>query len=280
MREFDGGEIPLQLEWGKLSGREVKVALIDSGINAHHSHVGWVAGGITVRLDPEGRPVFEEGYQDRLGHGTAAAGIIRLRAPEAQLYAVKIFETRLTARIEAAIAALEWSLDQGIKVVNLSLGTGNQAHKPLLQGVCQKAADQGMIIVASGEEGRLHYPAALPMVIGVAMDPDCPPGHFSYREGDHIEFRACGWPRQLPGIPQARNLRGPSFGSAHIAALCALIAQEDPGADVFKVRQVLKGRAFPPSLGGIEADEVHQPSKQRCTDSGERRSWPLSGGLR
>lgn len=268
MREFDGGEIPPQPGWGKLTGRGVKVALIDSGINAHHSHVGWVAGGVTVRLDPEGYPTFEEGYRDRLGHGTAAAGIIRLRAPEAELYAVKIFEARLTARIEAVVAALQWSLDQGMKVINLSLGTGNQAHRPLLEEVCQKAADQGLIIVASGEAGRLHWPAALPMVIGVAMDPDCPPGHFSFQEGDPIEFRACGWPRQLPGIPQARNLRGPSFASAHLAALCALVAEEDPGADVFQVRQILKGRALPPPLRGLEAEEVHQPWEEQCRDSG------------
>ncbi len=240
MREFDGGEI--QPEWGR-TGRGVKVALIDSGINAHHSHVGWVAGGVTVRLDPEGRPAFEDGYPDRLGHGTAAAGIIRLRAPEAQLYAVKIFEARLTARIEAVVAALEWSIDHGMKVVNLSLGTENQAHKPLVEEVCQKAADRRMIIVASGEEGRLHYPAALSMVIGVAMDPNCRPGGFSHKEGHPLEFRACGWPRRLPGVPQARNFRGPSFASAHIAGLCALAAEEDPGADVHEIRRVLSGRS-------------------------------------
>lgn len=233
----------MQFEWGR-TGRGVKVALIDSGINAHHSHVGWVAGGVTVRLDPEGRPTFEEGYRDRLGHGTAAAGIIRLRAPEAQLYAVKIFEARLTARIEAVVAALQWGVDLRMKVVNLSLGTGNKAHRPPLEEVCQKAADQGLIIVASAEEGRLDYPAALPMVIGVAMDGDCLPGHFSYREGDPIEFRACGWPRKLPGIPQARNFRGPSFASAHIAAHCALVAEEDPEADVHEIRRILRERCF------------------------------------
>lgn len=240
MREFDGGEIPLRLEGGR-TGRGVKVALIDSGINAHHSHVGWVAGGVTVRLDAERGPAFEEGYRDWLGHGTAAAGIIRLRAPGVQLYAVKVFEVRLTARIETVVAALEWSIEQGMKVVNLSLGTENQAYRQLLEAVCQKAADRRMIIVASGEEGRLHYPAALSMVIGVAMDPNCPPGRVSHKEGDPVEFRACGWPRRLPGVPQVRNFRGPSFASAHIAGLCALVAEGDPEADVHEVRRVLSG---------------------------------------
>lgn len=246
MKVFDGEAIPSELAWGRLTGRGVKVALVDSGINAHHSHVGWVAGGVTVHLDHEGRPTFADGYQDRLGHGTAAAGIIRLRAPEAHLYAVKIFEARLTAKIETVVAALEWAIDEGTKVVNLSLGTDNAVHRPLLEQVCQKAADQGIIIVASGEEARLHYPAALSMVIGVAMDPDYPPGHFSYKEGDPVEFRACGWPRRLPGIPQVRNLRGPSFASAHIAALCALVAEENPEADVYKIRGMLRERSFPP----------------------------------
>lgn len=237
MKEFDGGEIP-QIEWG-CTGRGVKVALVDSGINAHHSHVGRVAGGVTIRLDHDGHPAFEDGYRDRLGHGTAAAGIIRLRAPEAELYAVKVFETRLAAGVEAVVAALEWSIDHGMKVVNLSLGTENPAHRPILERVCRKAADRGTIVVASGEDGRLHYPAALPGVIGVAMDPECPPGFFSYREGDPVDFRACGWPRRLPGVPQSRNLRGASFASAHIAGLCALVAEEDPEADVDRVRQIL-----------------------------------------
>lgn len=243
MRKFHGSEIAPQTGWGTLTGRGVKVALVDSGINAHHSHVGWVAGGITVRLETGGHPILEGGHQDRIGHGTAAAGIIRLRAPEAWLYAVKIFETRLAARIEALVAALWWTIDNGMKVVNLSLGTENKAHVPLLEETCHKAAQKGVIIVASGEEGRLCYPAVLPTVIGVAMDPDCPPGRFSFREGDPIEIRACGWPRKLPGIAQERNLRGPSFASVHMAALCALVAEEDPQADVYQVRQVLKEQA-------------------------------------
>lgn len=237
MRVFDGGESP-QLDWGR-TGRGVKVALVDSGINAHHSHVKRVAGGITLRLDPGGSPALEDGYQDRLGHGTAAAAIVRLRAADAELYAVRVFEARPAARVEAVVAALEWSIDHGMKVVNLSLGTEKPAHRPILERICRKAADRGTIVVASGEAGRLHYPAALPAVIGVAMDPECPPGLFSYREGEPVEFRACGWPRSLPGVPQSRNLRGASFASAHIAGLCALVAEEDPEADVERVRRIL-----------------------------------------
>ena len=244
LKVFDGGAIPLQPAWRGLTGRGVKVALVDSGINASHSHVGWVAGGVTIRLNDTGYPAFEPGYQDRLGHGTALAGIIRLRAPAAHLYAVKIFENRLVARIETVIAALQWAIAAGMKVVNLSLGTEDDTDRPLLEAVCRRGAERGLIIVASGEAGRCHYPAALPMVIGVAMDPDSSPGTFSYQVDDPIEFRACGWPRKLPGLPQSRNLRGSSFAAAHIAALCTLAVEEEPQADVYRIRQILfqKGR--------------------------------------
>ena len=73
---------------------------MDSGISPGHPHVGSLAGGVSFA--GEGEPV------DRLGHGTAVAGAIRQWAPEADLYAVKVFDRRLSATIETLLQALEW----------------------------------------------------------------------------------------------------------------------------------------------------------------------------
>ncbi len=71
----------------ELTGRGVRIAVIDSGVHAAHPHVGGVAGGVAIR--PDGST--EAGFVDRLGHGTAVAAAIREKAPDAELFAIKVF---------------------------------------------------------------------------------------------------------------------------------------------------------------------------------------------
>ena len=106
----------------------MKIAIIDSGIHAGHPHVGAVSGSIHFTADGVGSdPV------DRLGHGTAVAGVIREKVPAAHLFAVKVFDRRLSAQIGAILRALEWCRDQRMDLINLSLGTANPDHRTPLQ---------------------------------------------------------------------------------------------------------------------------------------------------
>jgi subtilisin family serine protease len=151
-----------------LTGRGVRVAIIDSGVNPNHPHVGGVAGG--ARIDAAGE---SSNYLDYLGHGTATAGAIREKAPEALLYAVKVFDQRLTTGIEIIIRALEWAVANEMHVVNLSLGTANPAHRERLEPVVARAVERGVILVAAREmSGSASLPGCLPRVIGVGVDWD------------------------------------------------------------------------------------------------------------
>src|SRR5580698_4505700 len=105
-------------------GGRMKIAIIDSGVHYGHPHVGEIAGAVEITLAGEGPDAI-----DRLGHGTAVAGAIREKAPDAELYAVKVFDRRLTANIAVFLRALEWCRQHGMDVVNLSLGTQNQGHR-------------------------------------------------------------------------------------------------------------------------------------------------------
>src|SRR5579864_2730134 len=87
----------------KTTGRNIDVAVVDSGINAHHSHVGHVVSGIALQYDGGEGIVWGHDFRDFLGHGTAVAAVIRAKAPEAKLHAVKVFGTRL--RTHAAVLA-------------------------------------------------------------------------------------------------------------------------------------------------------------------------------
>ena len=124
----------------------VRVAVIDSGAHASHPHVNGVAGG--VGIDSEGH---EHGdYVDRLGHGTAVAAVIREKAPDAELLAVKVFDRELAATGVALVSACEWALREGAHLVNLSLGTLNEDHGPALADVVKKLRAAGAIVIAAG----------------------------------------------------------------------------------------------------------------------------------
>jgi subtilisin family serine protease len=124
------------------TGRGVRIAVVDSGVHAAHPHVGSVAGG--VGIDDDGREYDD--YVDRLGHGTAVAAAIREKAPDAEIYAVKVFDRSLSTRISALVAAIDWSAANGMHLVNLSLGTARMEHERVLTEAIARAAALGLAV--------------------------------------------------------------------------------------------------------------------------------------
>lgn len=222
------------------SGEGIRIALIDSGINAGHSHVGPIAGGVAFAAGPTGEVLQTSDYRDFLGHGTALAGILKFKAPEATLFAVKIFTDRLVTSIEILEAALRWAIERKMHVVNLSLGTANREHRARMAGIAAMAKRAGTLIAASSPPERADMlPAALEGVFGVAAGDDCSWSEYRYISDDTIHFRAHPSPRPLPGLDQSRNYRGHSFASAHLSALLALLIQDRPGLGFAGARERL-----------------------------------------
>jgi hypothetical protein len=188
----------------------MRIAIIDSGIHPGHPHVGEIAGAVEITPAGEGPPGEGDAAIDRLGHGTAVAGAIREKAPDAELYAVKVFDRRLTANIGVIVRALAWCREHRMDLVNLSLGTQNPAHRERFLRVL--GDDLLVVSVANVLPGRL------PEVIGVLPDPDCPRDAFRYHAG---VFHAAPYPRPIPGVPVARNLHGTSFAVANMTGLVA-----------------------------------------------------------
>jgi hypothetical protein len=194
----------------------MKIGIIDSGIHPGHPHVGEVAGAVEITQAGEGLDAV-----DRLGHGTAVAGAIREKAPEAELYAVKVFDRRLAANIGVILRALAWCREHGMDVVNLSLGTENPAHRDSFLSVL---GDDLLVVSAA------HVlPGSLPGVIGVALDPACPREAFYYRAG---VFYASPYPRPIPGVPVARNLQGSSFAVANMTGFVARVLPNTTRASI------------------------------------------------
>ena len=92
MQSATAGQMPINFSaW---TGRGVKVAVIDSGIDPKHPRIGRVQGGVEFAVNNRGKVIRGVGMAliDRTGHGTACAGIIRRIAPAAELYSVRAFD--------------------------------------------------------------------------------------------------------------------------------------------------------------------------------------------
>lgn len=202
----------------------MKIAIIDSGIHPDHPHVGNVAGGICFAQRGE-----LADYLDRLGHGTAVAGAIREKAPDAELYAVKVFDRALSTNIDAIVRAIEWSIAQHVDIINLSLGTANPAHRARFEAAL---AGDTVVVSAFEHNGAPLLPGSMPGVIGVMLDWDCPRDAFcvEMRQNRPV-FRCSGFPRSIPGVPQEKNLNGISFAVANMTGFVAqaLAAGGSPG---------------------------------------------------
>jgi subtilisin family serine protease len=210
------------------SSRPVRVAVIDSGVHASHPHVGGVAGGIGI--DSDGATYDD--YVDRLGHGTAVVAAIREKAPDAEIFAIKVFDRDLSATGAALVAACEYARSLQARIVNLSLGTQNADHQAALVDVVGRLRGDGSVVIAAGEQDGVRWlPGSLAGVWAVTLDWSVP------RETVRIDrltengaaFRASGYPRPIPGVPPERNLKGVSFAVANVTGVVAQLIAKDPG---------------------------------------------------
>jgi hypothetical protein len=200
----------------------VRVGIVDSGINPDHPHVGRVMGG--VFFDAEGE---SPDFIDRIGHGTAVAGVIREKAPAAELFAVRIFDRRLTTNINTVMRGLDWCLEHGIQIVNLSIGTANEQHRPRFEDFLRRAHSQGVFVVSAAN----MLPGMLEGAIGVDVDAECDRETCRFQNGI---FLASPYPRPIPGVPQEFNLHGISFAIANCTGLLVRVMESHPPIDVYR----------------------------------------------
>ena len=219
----------------------IRIAVIDSGVHAAHPHVQGIAGG--VGFDASG--VEQADYVDRLGHGTAVAAAIRELAPAAELLAIKVFDRTLTASVRALVAGIDWATAQGAAFVNLSLGTSDAGHAAALGAAVERASTRGTVVVAAGDHDGVRWlPGTLTPVIRVELDWGCPRGTFTCATADGGPvFRTCGYPRPIPGVEPARNLKGLSFAVASMTGIAARVMNETGATDFDKLvaRLIEKG---------------------------------------
>jgi subtilisin family serine protease len=280
--KLDNGEVPWGVArvnapsaWGSNQGANVKVAVIDTGIDPEQPDLkSKVAGGYNA-LDKNAS------WADDHFHGTHVAGTIAAAmddkgvvgvAPKATLYAVKVLSKEGSGSMFSIMDGIMWTARNGIQVANMSLGAPQEI--PLLQYAIQMATKAGVVIVAAaGNDGKaVNWPAAYPETIAVAAL--CPTGvtntklcpntnegisTFSSR-GPQIAFIAPGVliPSTVPLAHDASGVKaysGTSMACPHVAGLAALAVAKNGGKRMktADVRAILAGAAT--KLPGLTAEE-------------------------
>ena len=172
------------------TGAGIKVAVIDSGIDYNHPDLGGcfgpecrVAYGWDFVGDsftgPED-PIPDDDPMDYRGHGTHVAGIIGANggvigvAPEVTFGAYKVFGATGYTTADIILAAMEMALEDGMDVVNMSLGAAFHWPQYPTSVASDRLVNMGVVVVASiGNSGAAGlYSGGAPgvgeKVIGVA----------------------------------------------------------------------------------------------------------------
>lgn len=230
--------------WEGSTGSGVRVAVIDSGIDASHPAVGRVAGWVSVELDPSGVDAIrlvEGPHEDLFGHGTACAGIIRRVAPEADLYSVRVLGQRLSGKGLIFAAGFRWAIEQGITVVNLSLGTTKRELYNVFHTLADEAFFRGMMVVCAANNLPVPtYPAEYASVFSVAAHGATDPFSFDYNPEPPMEFGAPGIDVEVAWLGGSTiRATGNSFAAPHLTGLIARILSKHPGLTPFQMKSVL-----------------------------------------
>ena len=110
--------------WNGRTGRGVRVAVVDSGIDTEHPDLKGKVKESVEAVAEDGRIDFRPSTSgDQAGHGTACAGIIASVAPDVELYSVKVLGPKASGSGDMFLVGLDYAIKQKFHVINLSLGT-------------------------------------------------------------------------------------------------------------------------------------------------------------
>ncbi len=251
--------------WDATTGSAgVTVAVIDTGFTLNHEDLAgrWAPGGKDfIHNDNDPSAGTDNPSGKGVSHGTMVAGLlgaatnngvgiagVNWQSPLLPLQALNDDGAGYTSALTAAI---DYAVSQGVKVINMSLGTTQSDF--ILQAMITKAINAGVVVVAAAGNcgdpatyqangcssvGQMIYPASYPAVVAVgATDSSDNRASFS-SYGPNLDIMAPGagairTPIYPSGYSSSAN--GTSFAASIVSGIISLIRSQFPSASVSEV---------------------------------------------
>ena len=270
-RGTNDADIDAPEAWTVTRGAGVTVAVVDSGADPGHPDLSarllpgldWVDGD-TDPDDLEGHGTHVAGTVAAADDGTGVVGV----APQAAVLPLRVLDADGNGWSSDVAAAFDYAGDQGVRVVNASLG----ADQPTMaeQLAIQDHPNTLYVVAAGNDEADLettpHYPCSYPeanMLCVGASDQDDELAGFSNYGATSVDLFAPGvdivsdFPRGrstvLDGWYETGDgseiMNGTSMAAPHVSGAAALVAAEHPGYTAADIKSALMNSADP--AGGL-----------------------------
>lgn len=253
------------LAWNNSTGKNVKIAVLDTGISNSHPDLT-VSGGVNLVGTSSSKK-----WDDDNGHGTHVAGIIAARnntigvigvAADAELYAVKVLNNYGGGSISDVIEGIDWAVQNNMDIISMSLGTDtySQAFADASAGAYNSSI---LLVAAAGNSGDgntstndVQYPARFDSVIAAsAVDYNNVAPIWS-ADGSEVELAAPGvgiYSTWLDGSYATTS--GTSMAAPFVSGVAALLMQNNVGSSPYEVRAMLANNSI--DLGAQGKDSVY-----------------------
>ncbi|QNP68997.1 S8 family serine peptidase [Streptomyces roseirectus] len=290
------------------TGKGVTVAVLDSGVDETHPDLKGVE---VTQKNFSGAP----DVKDRYGHGTHVASILagsgarsggRYKgvAPGVRLLDGKVLADDGFGDTSGIVAGMQWAVDQGARVVNMSLGSLDSPGTDPMEAAVARLSGKALFVVSAGNDGAkpgtIGTPGSAPAALTVG----------SVDKQDRIADDSSRGPN-LDGTPKP-DITGPgvditaaqttqgsepagdgyavhsgtSMAAPHVAGAAALLLQRRPELSGARLKSLLTGSAEPnPRLSAHEqgagrVDVARAAGAQVVAEPGSlgfgMQAWPHS----
>lgn len=174
----------------RLTGKGIKVGVIDTGIDYRHPDLRRSYKGGHDFVDEDEDPMESESTNGPLTlHGTHVAGIIAANgringvAPEAEVIAYRALGPGGSGTTEQVLAAIEKAIEDKVDILNLSLGNSINGPDLPISLALNKAAEKGIVpVTSSGNAGPNMWTVGSPGTAAkaISVGASTPPQQIPY----------------------------------------------------------------------------------------------------
>ncbi len=281
-------------------GEGVVVAVLDTGFQLDHPDLvnSWTTARYDFIEDDEdptdvanGQDNDGDGHVDEaFGHGTHVAGIVHLAAPDARIMPVRVLEADGRGNIFVIAEAIQYAVDNGADVINLSLGSPQESE--LMGEILEDVVEYEDIVVVAAA-GNLNseaeqFPASEDEVLAVtSIDADSHKSEFA-NYGEWIDVAAPG-EAIISAFPVSDHAAwsGTSMAVPFVAAHAALLQSAVPSMNAGQITAYIRASAQsldvlnPDVSGGLGAGRINIGGSIRaiCAENGVCSAPDVTGTL-